>query len=316
PTQKRSNSPLSSRLYMEQASTSSGGQSHPFASADLSTIQTDEFVSNTSDHSDSDSDSVQLELEHEQRQAEKSDDEPGPPPFPLLNPFLFPGVRAPIEAYREMTLACRFIPTDQWLTTRVDRAWTVGQVKLHMLTKIWGGRRYQLSLSHTLRRPKRSFSQSQSQQPGHELVGLTSFSSSNYSSVVFAPSMMSEGIKSTFTFDNTINGSVPSLAQTIPPDTPDGGPGDNSAIGGVASSNHNSAATNGLGRILGINGGGSNAPGSSGAAAEVLLASPGKRSRRSMSTEGLRGRSTSSSSSRRQRSQSIGGSGKVTSSGG
>ncbi|PVF93440.1 hypothetical protein CPB86DRAFT_109321 [Serendipita vermifera] len=350
---------------MEQASTSSGGQDHPFSLADLSTIQTDEFVSNTSDHSDSDSDSdfplsgaetphpantrrpdnvvdeeeatedeededdLELELEHEELQAEKSDDEPGPPPFPPLNPFMFPGVRAPIEAYREMTLACRFstyarsaysmpknvarvhpahrfstflplVPTDQWLTTRVDRAWTVGQVKLHMLTKIWGGRRYQLSLSHALRRPKRSYSQSQS-QPVQERVGLTSISSSNYSSVLFAPSMMSEGIKSTYTFDNTLNASNPSLVQTIPPVAPDGGPGDNSVIG------------NGIG-----GGSSSNASGSSGAAApDNLLASPGKRSRRSMSTEGLRGRSTSSSSSRRRRSQSIGGSGKgVTSSGG
>jgi hypothetical protein len=121
---------------------------------------------------------------------------------------------------------------------------------------------------------------------------------------------MSEGYKSSYTFDNTLNGSVPSLVQSLPPDSPDGGPGDGSAFGGAASSNH-SGASDGLGRLarLGSSHG-------SGSGADGVLASPGGRSRRSLSTEGLRGRSISSSSSRRRRSQSIGGSGaNVTSSG-
>jgi hypothetical protein len=57
---------------------------------------------------DTDEDDLELDLQHEEVHLEKSDDEPEPPPFPPLNPFLFPGARAPIEAYREMTLACRF----------------------------------------------------------------------------------------------------------------------------------------------------------------------------------------------------------------
>ena len=110
------------------------------------------------------------------------------------------------------------VPTDQWLTTRVDRTWTVSQVKHHMLTKLWGGRRYQLPLPSTSRPPVPSI-------PREDVdgIGITSISSSNYSSVVFAASIMGDHHhpthRSNYTLDNP---SMPSLVQTALPDAPEG----------------------------------------------------------------------------------------------
>lgn len=153
------------------------------------------------------------------------------PPFPPFNIWNIPNARIPIESYKEMTLACRFgtlcmhpcvcaavdmflVPTDQWLTTHVDRAWTVSQVKHHMLTKLWGGRRYQLSLPPVIPSQLR-------RSNSDDASGRPSISSSNYSSVVFAATLGDN--RSRLTLDSTRNASNPSLARTIPPELSDGG---------------------------------------------------------------------------------------------
>lgn len=152
--------------------------------------------------------------------SQEAPDDDSEPPFPPFNIWSMPNARIPIEAYKEMTLACRFVPTDQWLTTRVDRTWTVSQVKHHMLTKLWGGRRYQLSFPRTSKPPVPSIPR----EPG-DGVGITSISSSNYSSVVFAASIMGDSHPpfhhSNYALDNP---SEPSLVQTTLPDAPDGPP--------------------------------------------------------------------------------------------
>lgn len=201
------------------------------------------------DSNDSDAPSQRTRpLESHSKQVEDDSEEPPYPPFNIWN--MPRGARIPIESYKEMTLACRFVPTDQWLTTRVDRAWTVAQVKHHMLTKVWGGRRYQLSLPRNL---------SHTTKPGGEATAKgaagtgaignggngkaedgsrrMSISSSNYSSVVFATSVQGDNYpRSHYTFDTVINASSASLSQqsTSPstassassaglPGTPDGG---------------------------------------------------------------------------------------------
>jgi hypothetical protein len=139
-----------------------------------------------------------------------------------------------------MTLACRFgpyglhrcrskmltivrptVPTDQWLTTRVDRTWTVSQVKHHMLTKIWGGRRYQLTLPRYFTHPSKL--EAAGQTTGEGGTRRMSISSSDYSDVVFASSIPGEHEHSHYTFDTVINTSSTSLEQSVNPDMPDGG---------------------------------------------------------------------------------------------
>ncbi|KZT56245.1 hypothetical protein CALCODRAFT_484150 [Calocera cornea HHB12733] len=41
----------------------------------------------------------------------------------------------PVREERPILLACRFVPTDQWLTTHVQPHWTVLQTKQHLLSK-------------------------------------------------------------------------------------------------------------------------------------------------------------------------------------
>jgi len=132
-------------------------------------------------------------------------DPPGSYPIDLIHGGLIAPKPPPPESYefREMTLGCRFgtsskiytticiiftnpsppqrspVATDQWLTTRVDTSWTVSQVKLHMLTKLFGARRDQLK---ALNRP--SESQTENLPPlsirEHKIIAT-----SNQSSIVF-----------------------------------------------------------------------------------------------------------------------------------
>ena len=131
------------------------------------------------------------------------------------------------RVYVPLTIDQQIVPTDQWLTTRVDRTWTVSQVKHHMLTKVWGGRRYQLSLPRNLTNAAKTAPHGT--EPGaDEGSRRMSISSSNYSSVVFAASVQGsvpgDYERSHYTFDTVINGSSASLDRSsVTPGTPDGG---------------------------------------------------------------------------------------------
>ncbi|KAG8836300.1 hypothetical protein FRC17_007451, partial [Serendipita sp. 399] len=214
---------------MAEDSTTSPGQ--PFPNAldeqapseyqELEQILSEEYDS--SDDSDALSDAA-IPNPDDVDISKDEEEEDEPPPFPVFNIWTIPNARIPIPPYKEMTLACRFVPTDQWLTTRVDRTWTVGQVKHHMLTKLWEGRRDQLSIPRVPPPPPRERTLSQ------DGIGVTSITSSNYSSVVFAPGTgdqqnytSSASYRSSNTLDTIINGSVPSLVHsTTAPDSPDG----------------------------------------------------------------------------------------------
>ncbi|KAG9054158.1 hypothetical protein FS842_005927 [Serendipita sp. 407] len=214
---------------MAEASTSSTGQPSPNVLDELPPPELHETELGFSDDYDSSDDSDALSdaaipNPDDMDISKVDEEEEEAPPFPLFNIWTMPNARIPIPPYKEMSLACRFVPTDQWLTTRVDRTWTVGQVKHHMLTKLWEGRRYQLSIPRVVPPPPRERTLSQ------EGLGITSITSSNYSSVLFAPGLgdhhnyaASSLYRSSNTIDTVINGSVPSLVpSTAAPDSPDG----------------------------------------------------------------------------------------------
>jgi len=118
------------------------------------------------------------------------------------------------------------VPTDQWLTTRVDRTWTVSQVKHHMLTKIWGGRRYQLTLPPNLLHPTKSgVQEGQARAPDAEEDGTRriSISSSVYSSVVFASSIQGDHERVHRSSDNLVHGPSASPERSANSGIPDGG---------------------------------------------------------------------------------------------
>jgi len=75
------------------------------------------------------------------------------------------------------------VTTDQWLTTRVDTSWTVSQIKLHILTKLLGARRDQLT---ALNYPSESRIESTSSSHSARVREVKTIATSNQSSVIFA----------------------------------------------------------------------------------------------------------------------------------
>ncbi|KAJ3770891.1 hypothetical protein FB446DRAFT_130865 [Lentinula raphanica] len=47
----------------------------------------------------------------------------------------FQGIADPKQEVQLLTIACRFVPYDQWLVTHVDSSWTINEVKLWVLAK-------------------------------------------------------------------------------------------------------------------------------------------------------------------------------------
>jgi hypothetical protein len=90
-----------------------------------------------------------------------------------------------------------------------------------MLTKIWGGRRYQLTLPRYFTHPPKP--EGPEQTTGEGVTRRMSISSSDYSDVVFASSLPGDYERLHYTFDTVINTSSTSLEQSVHPDAPDGG---------------------------------------------------------------------------------------------